>query len=118
MNRVGTVLPDTGIGERFVCAEEAWFWTCGAMVARRDGHRRGHAAIRRNCDPDDVIICVERLLHTGRLAESHAQVLGKWGLLGWRPSMWGMDCGSAALWREAMEIIGAALTQKGILPKC
>jgi hypothetical protein len=104
-------------GEQFTCAEEAWFWTCGALIARRDGYRRHHATVRRNCEPDDIVLCIERLLQTGSLTDAHARVLGQWGQLGWRPSAVGRERAAALLWREAMEILDAALVRKGILAR-
>ena len=115
MGQVERILPVSCAGEQFRRAEEAWFWTCGAMVARRDGCRRGDAAIKRNCDPDDILLCVERLLQTGLLAATHARVLGKWGQLGCRPSPYATETESALLWREAMNVLEAALVRKGIL---
>ncbi len=42
--------------EPFRSAEEAWFWTMAALIARRDGARitAGKGEIRP-CEPDDVI---------------------------------------------------------------
>ena len=43
--------------EPFHTAEEAWFWTMAALMARREGARytanRGRLA--RPCEPDDVV---------------------------------------------------------------
>jgi hypothetical protein len=103
------------IGERFTCPEEAWFWTCGVVSARRHGHQRHGALVRRNCDPDDVLLCVERLLRIGRLTEIHARVLGTWGLLGSRPSQRGREAKAARLWSEAMAIVAPALIEKDIV---
>lgn len=85
------------------------------MVARRSGHRRDGTAIKRNCDPDDILLCAERLLHAGRLAPVHSRVMGKWGLLGFRPSMRGAEREAGLVWSEAMAALDAALIQKNIV---
>ena len=47
----------------FATAEEAWFWTMAALIARRDGARivANRGAVSRNCEPDDVVKCLDRL---------------------------------------------------------
>ena len=103
--------------EAFGSAEDAWFWTCGALMARHEGTRGDGSPLKRPCDPDDVILCVTRLLHNGRIAARHARVLGLWGEQGLRP------CGrhgggeDQKSWFEAMSILNVALREKGIVNK-
>jgi hypothetical protein len=60
--------------EPFHSAEQAWFWTMGALAARRDDSgRNGGTRVARPCDPDDVVKCLDQLyrcridlLHAGR----------------------------------------------------
>ena len=102
--------------EPFASADDAWFWTCHALLARQQGVR-GDAggSIKRPCDPDDVILCVERLLCTGQIASDHAKVLGAWGKQGVRPCRHYGGTQDQALWAEAMVTLGAALRKKGIV---
>ena len=102
-------------GEPFASAEDAWFWTCSALHARHQGSRGEARGVRRPCDPDDLILCVERLLRTGQIATEHAQVLGRWGRRGVCP---GRGCGEArdrTSWSQAMVTLGAVLRKKGIV---
>jgi hypothetical protein len=43
--------------EPFRSADEAWFWTMAALVARREGARFGTrmGKVLRPCEPDDVL---------------------------------------------------------------
>ena len=55
--------------EPFRSAEEAWFWTMAALMARREGARytanRGRLA--RPCEPDDVVKCLDALYRRRRI---------------------------------------------------
>ena len=101
--------------EPFSSAEDAWFWTCGALLARQQGVRGGESVVRRPCDPDDVILCVERLLRSGRIAPHQARVLGWWGKQGVRPSRQYGGAQDQLPWSEAMMMLEAALKKKGIV---
>jgi hypothetical protein len=100
--------------EAFASAEEAWFWTCGALQARREGRRSTGHAIKRPCEPDDVLMCVERLLDTRSLDRAHAQVLGQWGMRQMAPAH-AAGSSERMLWRDAMVVLGTSLAKKGIL---
>ena len=113
--RIERVACDYDATEPFATVEDAWFWTCAALVARQQGARGGSAAIKRPCDPDDVILCVERLLHVGRIAPHHARVLGFWGRQGVRPGRHDRNGQDHVPWSEAMMMLGAALKKKGVI---
>ena len=102
--------------EPFRSAEEAWFWTMGALQARREGASRSSGVkIARPCEPDDVVRCLDRLYRTRRIELAHARVLRNWGERQMPPAQRngaGMEC---ALWREAMERLDPALRAKGII---
>ena len=107
---------ERGYMEPFGSAEDAWFWTCQALLARQQGVRRdGGASVKRPCDPDDIILCVERLLCTGQIASHHARVLGAWGKQGVRPCQHYGGAQDQGVWSEAMATLGAALRKKGIV---
>ena len=67
--------------ESFGSAEEAWFWTMAALVARRDGARivSGAGLVQRPCEPDDVVRCLDRLYRQRRIDLQHARILRIWG---------------------------------------
>lgn len=95
----------------FATAEEAWFWTMGALRARREGKRAYKAAVVRPCDPDDVIRSVDRLWRSGELDPAHLRVLRSYGERGTPPA----HPDALELWNVAMAAIGAPLRQKGIV---
>ena len=68
-------------GEPFRSAEEAWFWTFAALMARRDGARStaNMGKIARPCDPDDVLKCLDQLYRRRRIELVHARILRIWG---------------------------------------
>jgi hypothetical protein len=101
--------------ERFETAQQAWFWACAAMLARHSGSRSERSGPARACDPDDIMLCVERLLVSGRLDHLHARVLGLWGTRQMAPDPWTATAADNRLWSDAMAVIGAALVSKDLL---
>src|SRR5271166_1178525 len=66
--------------EPFRSAEQAWFWTMGALAARRDGTGGGgRSRTERPCDPDDVLKCLDQLYRHRRIELLHARILRIWG---------------------------------------
>jgi hypothetical protein len=108
---LGTVVP-------FRSAEEAWFWTMAALVARREGAR--YAAHRglypRPCEPDDVVKCLDQLYRRRLVDLVHARILRIWGERGMAPdpARPSERC-DWRLWREAMERLEWPLRVKGIV---
>ncbi len=102
----------------FASVDEAWFWTMSALTARRDGARftAGLAKRQRPCEPDDVVVCLDRLYRDRRISLAHVRVLRLWGERGSTPDpripAERMDL---ALWREALARLAEPLRQKGIL---
>jgi hypothetical protein len=103
--------------EKFRCAEDAWFWTCESLRARQSGERRAGRATPRPCDPDDVLICLERLVLSKKLLIEHANTLGQYGMLGFRPTRGRNNGGAEKLWADAILILGEALAAKGIVAR-
>jgi hypothetical protein len=104
--------------EPFASAEDAWFWTMAALVARRDGARiaAGKGATPRPCEPDDVIKCLDRLYRQRRIELAHARVMRLWGERGTAPSPRHLqERGDHRLWREAMSRLEWPLRVKGIV---
>ncbi|WP_372616896.1 hypothetical protein [Falsiroseomonas sp.] len=104
--------------EPFASAEEAWFWTMAALIARREGARLSAArgSVIRPCEPDDVVKCLDRLYRQRRIELQHARIMRIWGERGSAPSpRYPSERGDARLWREAMERLDFPLRQKGIV---
>jgi hypothetical protein len=107
-----------GKTEPFNSAEEAWFWTMAALVARRDGARivSGAGAVQRPCEPDDVVRCLDRLYRQRRIDLQHARILRIWGERGCAPDPRApREGGDSRLWREAMARLDWPLRAKGIV---
>ena len=103
-------------GEPFASVEHAWFWTMGALAARRDGTGRGSSGIPRPCEPDDVVKCLDTLYRQRRIDLVHARILRIWGERQCAPdAAYPLERADARLWREAMERLEWPLRVKGIL---
>lgn len=101
--------------EPFPNAEQAWFWTVGALAARRDG-AGGGSRIERPCDPDDVLRCLDQLYRTRRIELLHARVLRFWGERRCAPNpTYARERCDWRLWREAMDRLEGKLRVKGIV---
>ena len=112
------VLGPLGQAVPFASAEEAWFWTMAALIARRDGARitAGKGLVARPCEPDDVIKCLDRLYRQRRVEIAHARIMRIWGERGSAPNpRYPAERGDARLWREAMNRLEWPLRTKGIV---
>lgn len=99
-------------------AEEAWLWTMGCLMARRQGARFGanKGAISRPCEPDDVVKCLDTLYRQRRIDLLHARVLRAWGERQSAPSpAYASEKADWRIWREAMERLEWPLRVKGIV---
>lgn len=104
--------------EPFASAEEAWFWTMAALIARQEGARLSAArgSVMRPCEPDDVVKCLDRLYRQRRIELGHARILRLWGERGTAPNpRIPAERGDLRLWREAMERLDFPLRQKGVV---
>ncbi|MCU0887717.1 MAG: hypothetical protein MUF65_02290 [Rubritepida sp.] len=112
------VLASLAKAEPFRSAEEAWFWTMAALLARREGARvaAGRGAAVRPCEPDDVVKCLDRLYRQRRVELAHARVLRIWGERGVPPCpRHPSERGDSLLWREALSRLEFPLREKGIV---
>jgi hypothetical protein len=103
--------------EPFRNAEQAWFWTMAALVARREGtNRPSGAGVPRPCEPDDVVRCLDGLYRRKRIDLSHARALSAWGERGMPPD-WrsATERREARLWTEAMRLLEWPLRVRGIV---
>jgi hypothetical protein len=104
--------------EPFHSAEEAWFWTMAALMARRDGARivAGKGDKQRPCEPDDVVKCLDRLYRHRRIDLTHARILRSWGERGAAPDpRYPSEKHDWRLWREALDRLEWPLRVKGIV---
>ena len=101
----------------FESPDQAWFWTMSALQARATGTSgRGRAGTERPCDPDDVIRTLDQLYRSRRIDLLHARILRIWGERGTSPSPhYPSEARDAAIWREAMDRLGARLRARGIV---
>ena len=104
--------------EPFRDAEEAWFWTMAALMARREGARytANRGRVVRPCEPDDVVKCLDGLYRQRRIDLVHARILRRWGERQASPSpaLPAERC-DWRLWREALERLEWPLRVKGIV---
>jgi len=102
----------------FATAEEAWFWTMAALMARRDGARivANRGSVPRNCEPDDVVKCLDRLYRQRRIDLVHARILRLWGERGTPPDARHLsEARDHAIWAEALSRLEWPLRVKGIV---
>ena len=102
--------------EPFRSAEQAWFWTMAALIARREGSRNDGPRTARPCDPDDVVKCLDQLYRRRRIDLVHARILRIWGERGTPPNpAYPLERGDWRLWREAIDRLEWPLRVKGIV---
>ena len=104
--------------EPFRSADEAWFWTMSALIARQEGARivAGAGSVQRPCEPDDVVKALDRLYRQRRIDLQHARIMRLWGERGCAPDPRNpAERGDSRLWREAMSRLDWPLRQKGIV---
>jgi hypothetical protein len=111
-------LADPIRAEPFRSAEDAWFWTMAALTARREGARFGanRGLVRRPCDPDDVVKCLDMLYRRRRIDLVHARILRIWGERQTAPNpAYAAERCDARFWREALNRLEWPLRVKGIV---
>ena len=103
--------------EPFRNAEQAWFWTMAALLARHEGGGRPRGSgVPRPCEPDDVVRCLDGLYRRKRIDLAHARVLRVWGERGVSPDRdRGAERDEARLWREAITLLEWPLRVRGIV---
>jgi hypothetical protein len=112
------IMGEIGRGEPFRTPEEAWFWTMSALTARREGARysASKGLVKRPCDPDDVVLCLDVLYRNRRIDLVHARILRAWGERGVAPDpTYAGERSDYRFWREAMDRLEWPLRVKGIV---
>ena len=110
--------PAAGAPQPFRTAQEAWFWTMTALVARREGSPRNvdGAGPPRPAVPEDVLRCLDTLYRRRRIDLLHARILRIWGERGIAPNIsWAAERSDARIWQEALERLEWPLRVKGIV---
>jgi hypothetical protein len=102
----------------FRSAEEAWFWTMAALMARRDG---AGASWRPNgpprpCDPDDIVRSLDTLYRQRSIELLHVRILRIWGerQASPRPDRTGQRC-DWRLWYQALGQLEWSLRARDIV---
>ena len=116
--RPGRLTPDELQAEPFRSAEAAWFWTLAALNARRDGSRHSvnKGLLRRPCDPEDVVKCLDTLYRRRRIDLVHARILRIWGERQMAPNPnFPSERSDWRFWREALNRLEWPLRVKGIV---
>jgi hypothetical protein len=103
---------------KFANAEEAWLWTMGCLMARRQGARFGanRGMVSRPCEPDDVVKCLDALYRQRRIDLLHARILRIWGERQTAPDpTYATEKADWRIWREALDRLEWPLRMKGIV---
>jgi hypothetical protein len=103
---------------KFATAEEAWLWTMGCLMARRQGARFGanRGLLSRPCEPDDVVKCLDALYRQRRIDLVHARILRIWGERQVAPDpSYAAEKSDWRIWREALDRLDWPLRVKGIV---
>lgn len=94
----------------FRSAEQAWFWTMGALLRRRDGGGVGGDG-RKICTPDDIVTALDELFRDKRISPAQVEILRHYGERHTPPVQ---RTEHGALWRDAMVKLQRALEARGI----
>ena len=109
---------EIGRAEPFRTVDEAWFWTMSALIARREGTRYSgpKGVVKRPCEPDDVVRCLDQLYRARRIDLVHARILRAWGERGVAPdARYASERADHRFWKEAMDRLEWPLRVKGIV---
>ena len=110
--------PSASSSVPFRDAEEAWFWTMAALVARREASPRGCDGVgpARPAMPEDVLRCLDGLYRKRRIDLLHARILRIWGERGRAPDPTRrFERCDAKIWREALDRLEWPLRVRGIV---
>jgi hypothetical protein len=102
----------------FATPAEAWFWGMQCFAARAEGarFRAGQSDLARPCEPDDLLIPLERLARAGRLRGAHIRTLFAFGRRLVPPDPRRREeARAAALWDEALDRLATPWRAKGIV---
>lgn len=100
--------------EKFQTAEQLWFWFLYSRSVRNGFMRSASTSNRRPCELLDVETLITKLYLSGQLSQAHLAVMKEFGDRRRAPHqhIWAENR-PAAIWREAMGILGAAAQKRG-----
>jgi hypothetical protein len=102
----------------FATAQEAWFWGMQCFAAQAAGarFRADQSLLARPCEPNDLLVSVERLARRGRLRAAHIRTLFAFGRRLAPPDpRCREETQAAQLWDEALDRLTTPWREKGIL---
>lgn len=102
----------------FASAAEAWFWGVQCFMARAEGarFRADLAETARPCEPDDLLVAVERLARRGSIGAAHVRILFDFGRrLAPPDARHPAEQRAARLWDEALDRLAGPWREKGII---
>lgn len=100
--------------EKFQNAEQLWFWFLYSKSVRNGFMQHNFHGTRRACELIDVETLITKLYLSGKLTDEQLQVMKQFGDKRRAPHqyIW-RENRAAALWQQAMEIIGQAAQERG-----
>lgn len=104
--------------ERFMNAEEAWFWFMRTEKARAERAKaeRWDTLTERPCDPDDIFSVVARLYRQDKMFYLHLEVMGEYGCLDRYPDKEDdEELIDWIIWLDAFDTLEPYLIEKGIV---
>ena len=104
----------------FDSVEDVWFWFIAAQQARNEGAKyvAGAGAIKRPCEPVDILKVLDGLYRKRRLVRDHLLVLRHYGRRHMAPDPRRVKEQRAhTLWHEAFDRMRPVLERKGIVTK-
>ena len=104
----------TSNAEKFQNAEQLWFWFLYSKSVQNGFAQNRRIQTRRVCELLDVETLVTKLYLSGKLTNAELDVMKKFGDRRRAPHqyIWAENR-AAALWRSAMDTIGAAAIKRG-----
>ena len=101
--------------EKFQNAEQLWFWFLYSKSVQ-NGFRYHKSSLRRPCEILDVESLVTKLYLCGKLSEEQLEIMKKFGDKKRAPHQYiYSENRAAALWKSAMDTLGACASKKGWL---
>lgn len=102
----------------FATPAEAWFWGMQCFAARAEGarFRADQSAVARPCEPDDLLVALERLVRARKLRAAHVRTLFAFGRrLSPPDERQPEEQRAALLWDEALDRLTTPWRHKGIV---
>lgn len=100
----------------FGSAAAAWFWCAGMLQGRQQGAGAAFGAGARVCEPDDIVMALDRLYRQRKITLEHARILRIYGERGSAPNAsYPPERSHHRLWQEAIRALDFPLRNRGIV---